>query len=78
MFHAAKVRTKKHPTEEFSIGWELVGVLVGVLPFYKKSVGVLVENGGSFGVLVGVLVGVFAFLLKSGGSFQFFATLSDK
>ena len=61
----AKLGTKKHPTERKSIGWELVGVLVGVLPFYKKSVGVLPQNGGSFGVLVGVFNFSLLFLINS-------------
>ena len=37
-----KVGTKKARWKEFSIGWEFVGVLVGVLPFFGFSVGVLV------------------------------------
>ena len=39
---SAKVRHKKHPAKDFFVGWELVGVLVGVLPFSPISVGVLV------------------------------------
>ena len=61
----AKVGTKKARWKEFSIGWEFVGVLVGVLPFYRFSVGVLTLLGGSFGLLVGVLVGVSRLVISS-------------
>ena len=47
-FGSAKVRHKKHPAKEKFVGWEFVGVLVGVLPFFPISVGV-------FGFSVGVL-----------------------
>ena len=36
----AKLGTKNSPAEEISVGWELVGVLVGVLPFFGTLVGV--------------------------------------
>lgn len=60
-----KVGTKKARWKEFSIGWEFVGVLVGVLPFYRFSVGVLTLLGGSFRLLVGVLVGVSRLVISS-------------
>ena len=60
-----KVRTKKARWKEFSIGWEFVGVLVGVLPFFGFSVGVLTLFGGSFGFSVGVLVGVSRLVISS-------------
>ena len=60
-----KVGTKKARWKEFSIGWEFVGVLVGVLPFYRFSVGVLALFGGSFGFSVGVLVGVSRLVISS-------------
>ena len=46
-FGTAKVQHKKHPTKEKFVGWELVGVLVGVLPLFPIPVGV-------FGEMVGV------------------------
>ena len=50
----AKLGIKKHPMEQSFIGWEFVGVLVGVLPFFGTLVGVFVFLVGVLIPLVGV------------------------
>jgi hypothetical protein len=52
---SAKVRTRKHPAKETFVGRELVGVLVGEVPFFCSSVGVFGFSVGVFGFSVGEL-----------------------
>ena len=46
--HDAKVGTKKSRRKNYSVGWELVGVAVGVEPFFAAPVGVEPHFGGSW------------------------------
>jgi hypothetical protein len=48
LFGDAKVRHKKHPAKENFVGWELVGVAVGVEPFFASLVGVEPYFGGNW------------------------------
>ena len=40
LFDDAKLRTKKHPMKQMFIGWEFVGVFMGVLPILPHFLGV--------------------------------------
>jgi len=59
LFDAAKVGAKKARRKDCCVGWELVGVLVGVLCFSGSAVGVFL-----------FLVGVLAFWWEFGWEFS--------